>query len=629
MYKFYAVNALYVAVRLCLTAREWVTPPCKMVKGGYLSPVRHKPPSPTAIPLDIFLRRCFLAIKAVKHKSERRKLNLRRTPRPKEQAMKNAVIYARFSSHAQNEQSIEGQLAECHAFAERNNLRIVHEYIDRALTGTTDKRPEFLQMIEDSKRKGFQFVIVYQLDRFARNRYDSATYKAKLKKNGVRVLSAKENITDDASGILIEGVLESMAEYYSAELSQKIKRGIAISASKCKYFGGSVPLGYKVDEKKDYIIDEDTAPLVKKMFEMFVGGYTYADIIRYLNGRGVTTSRGGKWNKSSFHRIFSNRRYLGKYIYHGEEIDGGIPRLIDDELFAEAQKVLAKYAAAPSRGKAKIEYLLSDKLLCGHCGNKMTGISSTSKSKKIHHYYKCAGNNKGICDKRTVRKQFIEDEVIAAIVGEHGIMTDEFIDLIAAETYLLIQAEQNDTEIKRLENLVAENQKSINNLMQALMLGKIADTILAQIEKLENENKELQDTIDTERAMQINYSYGDIRKWLSHFRTLDYSKTKHRKDLIDTLIYRVVLYDDKMKVLFHLKGGQQGELLLNLIFPDYPDGNGDSGENAQETPVNEKETDKSVSNSDTYAGCAYTSRLVEMIGLEPTTYTLRTYRSTG
>ena len=180
--------------------------------------------------------------------------------------MKNAVIYARFSSHAQNEQSIEGQLAECHAFAERNGLQIRHEYIDRALTGTTDKRPEFLRMIEDSKRKGFQFVIVYQLDRFARNRYDSATYKAKLKKNGVRVLSAKENITDDASGILIEGVLESMAEYYSAELSQKVKRGIAITASKCKFFGGGIPLGYKVDEEKRFIINEETAPIVKQMF---------------------------------------------------------------------------------------------------------------------------------------------------------------------------------------------------------------------------------------------------------------------------------------------------------------------------------------------------------------------------
>lgn len=394
----------------------------------------------------------------------------------------------------------------------------------------------------------------------------------------MRVLSAKENITDDASGILIEGVLESMAEYYSAELSQKIKRGIAISASKCKYFGGSVPLGYKVDEQKNFVVDEETAPLVKTMFEMFVGGRTYADIIRYMNGRGVTTSRGGKWNKSSFHRIFSNRRYLGKYIYHGEEIDGGMPQLIDDELFAEAQKVLAKYAAAPSRGKAKVEYLLSDKMICGHCGNKMTGISSTSSNKKIHNYYKCGGNNKGICKKRTVRKQFIEDEVISAIVGEHGILTDEFIDMIAAETYLLIL---------------------------------IADTILSQIEKLENENKELQDTIANEKAMQINYSYADIRKWLSHFRTLDYSKTKNRKDLIDTFIYRVILYDDKMKVLFHLKGGQQGELLLNLIFPDYPDGHGDGGENAHEMPENEKETDKSVSNSDVNAECAYTSRLVD------------------
>lgn len=533
--------------------------------------------------------------------------------------MKNAVIYARFSSHSQNEQSIEGQLAECYAFAQRSGLRIVHEYIDRALTGTTDKRPDFLQMIEDSKRKGFQFVIVYQLDRFARNRYDSATYKAKLKKNGVRVLSAKENITDDASGILVEGVLESMAEYYSAELSQKIKRGIAVSASKCKFFGGKVPLGYKIDEQKNYVINEETAPIVRKMFEMLASGYNYAEIARYMNERGIPTTTGGKWNKNSFHSIFANRRYLGKYIFHGEEIDGGIPRIIDDQLFGEVQKVLDKYAQAPSRGKAKVEYLLSEKLICGHCGSKMTGISSTSKSKKIHNYYKCVGATKGNCDKRTVRKQFIEDEIITAIAGDgsernpHGILTDEFIDLVAAETYLLIQAEQNDSEIKRLESLVADNQKAINNLMQALMLGKIADTILAQIERLETENKELNDTIASEKALQIDYSYADIRKWLLHFRTLDYSKTKNRKDLIDTFIYRILLYDDKMKVIFNLKGGQKNELLLNLIFPDYPDGNGGEAENS----AKEKETDKSVSLSE---GCAYTPVMVDEWGLAPQSY---------
>ena len=251
----------------------------------------------------------------------------------------------------------------------------------------------------------------------------------------------------------------------------------------------------------------------------------------------------------------------------------------------------------------------------------MTGISSTSKSKKIHHYYKCVGVTKSVCDKRTIRKQFIEDEIIAAIVGNgteqnpHGVLTDEFIDMVAAETYMLIQEERNDSEIKRLESLVADNQKAINNLMQALMLGKIADTILSQIEKLESENKELNDTIESEKALQINYTYADIRKWLQHFRTLDYSKTKNRKDLIDTFIYRVLLYDDKMKVIFNLKGEQQNELLLNLIFPDYPDGN--DGEN--ENSAKEKETDNSVSNS---AGCAYTPVMVDESGLAPESYGL-------
>lgn len=96
--------------------------------------------------------------------------------------MKKAVIYARFSSHSQTEQSIEGQLRECYDFAKRSDITIVGEYIDRALTGTSDKRPQFLKMIEDSKKKNFEYVLVYQLDRFARNRYDSANYKAKLRK---------------------------------------------------------------------------------------------------------------------------------------------------------------------------------------------------------------------------------------------------------------------------------------------------------------------------------------------------------------------------------------------------------------------------------------------------------------
>ncbi|MCI9653965.1 MAG: hypothetical protein HFG91_06460 [Acholeplasmatales bacterium] len=205
------------------------------------------------------------------------------------------------------------------------------------------------------------------------------------------------------------------------------------------------------------------------MFEMLASGNTYADIARYLNERGIKTATGGKWGKNSFQWLFSNRKYLGIYTFQATEIKGGVPQIIDEQLFEDVQAVLRKYAAAPSRGKAVEEYVLSDKLICGLCGHKMTGVSGTSRNK-------------------------------------HGVLTDEFIDMVAAETYLLIQAERNDSEIKRLENLIEENQKAINNLMQGLMHGKIANTILAQIEKLENENAELNATIESEKALQINYT---------------------------------------------------------------------------------------------------------------------------
>lgn len=137
-----------------------------------------------------------------------------------------AVIYARYSSDRQREESIEGQIRECKAFAAANDYEIVGTYTDRALSARTDQRPDFQKMIADSDQHLFQFVIVYALDRFSRSRYDSAIYKNRLKKNGVRVLSAKENIRDDPTGVILESLLEGYAEYYSLELAQKVRRGM-------------------------------------------------------------------------------------------------------------------------------------------------------------------------------------------------------------------------------------------------------------------------------------------------------------------------------------------------------------------------------------------------------------------
>lgn len=221
-------------------------------------------------------------------------------------------------------------------------------------------------MIEDSNKKCFEFVLVYQLDRFARNRYDSATYKNKLKKNGVRVISAKENISDDASGILMESVLEGMAEYYSVELSQKVKRGMAINGEKCLYNGGYIEIGLKVDkESRKYQIDEETAPIVRKMFEMYRSGSTVAQIMKYLESIGIT------YTKGRIRNVLENKKYIGTYTYKGKETPNVIPPIIDMELFDDVQKILAKNKKSRARLKTKTEYILTTKLYCGHCKDMM------------------------------------------------------------------------------------------------------------------------------------------------------------------------------------------------------------------------------------------------------------------
>ena len=227
----------------------------------------------------------------------------------------NVVIYARFSSHSQTEQSIEGQLKVCYEYAESNHYTVVGEYIDRAISGTTDNRAEFQRMISDSDKHTFEGVLVYQLDRFARNRYDSAINKAKLKKNGVRVLSAKENIADDASGILVEGVLESMAEYYSAELAEKVTRGLTENALKCKYNGGTLPIGYAIDENQFFVIDPLTAPAVLDAFKHYAEGATMQQITDELNLRGVRTKKNTRITLNTVTRMLHNRRYIGEYKY--------------------------------------------------------------------------------------------------------------------------------------------------------------------------------------------------------------------------------------------------------------------------------------------------------------------------
>ena len=256
-----------------------------------------------------------------------------------------AVVYARYSSHRQGEQSIEGQLAEAYKYAAAHGLTIIKEYCDRAMTGRNDNREQFQEMLKDTAKKQFDTIILWKIDRFGRNREEIAFNKYRCKKNGVKVVYVAESIPDSPEGVILESVLEGMAEYYSLQLSQNILRGQRASAEKCQSTGGNRPLGYKTDPAtKKFVIDPETAPTVRLIFDMYAKGSTVTEIVTELNNRGLRTLRGGKFTKNSLHSMLKNEKYIGIYTYKDDlRIEGGVPAIIDVETFATIKNASISY----------------------------------------------------------------------------------------------------------------------------------------------------------------------------------------------------------------------------------------------------------------------------------------------
>ncbi|MBQ6432166.1 MAG: recombinase family protein [Oscillospiraceae bacterium] len=460
----------------------------------------------------------------------------------------NAVIYARYSSDNQREESIEGQLRECKAFANKKGLQIVGTYIDRALSAKTDNRPQFQKMIRDSAQKKFELVIVWKLDRFSRNRYDSARYKAVLKKNGVRVVSATEAISDGAEGIILEAVLEGMAEYYSADLAEKVLRGMTDNALKCKYNGGGVLVGYTIDAEQHFQIDPVVAPIVLEMFRKYADGCTIKDIVVELESKGVRTAKGNPYNYESVARMLRNRRYLGEYRFNDVLVPGGIPQIVPEELFDRVQERAKTNKAAPARHKAKEDFILTTKLYCGKCGSYMVGESGTSKTGVTHRYYKCAKAKKDhTCSKKPVKKEWIENLVIEKT--KKIIWDDALLERIAERIVSLLGEE--DATLAALRRQYAEAEKAIDNILDAMQQGIITSSTKERLQKLETEKEELSIQITKQEIKKPRFSKEQILYFIRQFRELDLSKTAHRRKLVDCFVNAIYLYDDKLIITYN------------------------------------------------------------------------------
>lgn len=459
-----------------------------------------------------------------------------------------AVIYARYSSDSQTENSIEGQLRECKEFADKKGFTIFTTYIDRAFSAKTDARPQFQKLIKDSAKKLFDVVIVWKLDRFSRNRYDSAHYKAILRRNGVKVVSVTEQISEDSTGILLESLLEGYAEFFSAELSEKVIRGMTENALKCKWNGGSLPIGYVVGEDRHYQVDSLTAPLVVEAFQLYADGSNQSQVAQWLNDKGVKSFRGGRIDINVVSRMLNNRAYIGEYRYSNHVIPGGVPAIVPVDLFEKVQAMLVKNKKAPARHKAEDDYLLTTKLYCGLCGAYMFGESGHSSTDKVHRYYKCQTAKKHrACNKKTVKKLWLEDLVINEALR---IISDDSTLERVADEILEAQKRENIT-LPMLRKQLAEAEKGIENMLNAIQQGVLTQSTKARLDDLELKKSEIEVKILQEEIEQPLLSREQILFWLHKFRGIDITQLEQRRLLIDTFVKAVYLYDDRLVLMFN------------------------------------------------------------------------------
>ena len=473
-----------------------------------------------------------------------------------------AVVYARYSSAGQKEQSIDGQLAAAYKYAEAKGYQIVHEYIDRAMTGRNDDRDDFQRMLSDTGKHQFSVIIVWKVDRFGRNREEITFNKYRCKKNGVRVEYVAENMPEGPESVILEAVLEGMAEYYSLQLSQNVKRGLLENAKHHKAVSGTPPLGYKLTEDKHFEVDPDTAPLVRVIYEKYAAGETLFEIIRYLNNAGYKTPRGKPFARTSLDKLLKNEKYIGIYKFKDIIYDeDAVPALIDKDLFYKVQDMLEKNKRAPVKNWNYSDYLLTGKLFCGHCGDPMVGKAGHGKSGRKYDYYICKKN-----DKKPVRKEWIEETVLQEV---HRILgDDEVFQMIVDNTWeYYLEQDTKEHEREAMLKQIADIEKGIANLSKAVEQGMPFDVVSGRLDELSGQKIALQKAIaELEIQKGFKLTKDHIQFFLEQFRSMDASDRKCEKRLISVFVNAIYVYDDKLKIAFNYsEEGQRNTVSLHDV----------------------------------------------------------------
>lgn len=496
--------------------------------------------------------------------------------------MLQAVAYARFSSELQREESIDAQLRAIRKYCTEHDAVLLTVYADKGISGTSDNRPEFQRMIADADKGEFDAVIVHKLDRFARNRYDSAIYKNHLQKRGIRLISVLENLQDTPESVILESVLEGINEYYSLNLSREVRKGLLENALACKATGGPPPLGYSVDkETHRYVINEYEAEAIRMIFRMYLDGSSYTEIIAELNRRGYRTRRGDLFGKNSLYALLRNERYTGVYIYIADSakhakgrydrsgnydenavirVPGGMPAIISEEDFHRVQEKMAERRHKSAQFSAKQEYLLSGKIMCGVCGNPYAGNSRRPRpGHPLYVSYKCTRRNQKIktCKNPEINRDMLEEMVLERLCSS---LFDPRVIPSLLERYNRYVAEKSDSARNTAETLRTELQsverkiKNTVNLMVDIGSSALKDKLLELEKSKEQLSYELKQALVAESTARITE-----KQLVNLFRKaeqeLRHGTLTNRRKIIDQYVKKVVVYPDRVEVVLNFVEG--------------------------------------------------------------------------
>ena len=473
------------------------------------------------------------------------------------------MIYARFSSHNQREASIEQQVDMCTALAGRNGLQIIDVYADKAISGKTDNRPAFQRMMRDSRHGKFDVVIAWKSNRMGRNMLEAMLNDATLQEQGVKTVYVEEDFEDNAAGRFALRNMMNVNQFYSEAMAEDVKRGMLDNAKKCMV-NGKCPFGLKKGDDGRFVINEPQAEIIREIFNRVLDGWNHLDIIEDLNARGIKNAEGRVWQRSAFDKLLRNERYIGVYEHSGVRIEGGIPAILDRQTFEEVQRMLVTKRNPRGKRRNVEDYMLTGKLFCGHCGEPMVGICGTSRTGDRHYYYLCQGKHKkNGCGKTNERKDQIEQAVITAV--KRIIMDDETIDWIVDGYQQFMATLRGQSAITSMENELASTVKAIDNLMRAIEQGIITETTKARMIELEEQKKDLEARIRIETSLLKELSPDQLRFAVERFRDKNIDDRKYQKELINTFVKAIYVFDGKLKIVFNRGPGDDVEIPFDEI----------------------------------------------------------------